>query len=154
MCSSSSAPSAPASPSDPLKAIAFFAAEQLLTKKKSVCFDPSVKLHDGITQSNFIFDKLVTSYIVGQNHISELDVLELTGPNVEKIYQLHNDIADLAERIEDQGCAPVLPGGGGLAIKLSEVHVPYLRVLGRVVEASASRLLLAKEQHKQRRSSA
>lgn len=114
------------------------------TKKKSVCFDSTAKAHDGICERNYIFDSLVAAYFIQQREISELDVLALTGPDVAKLSELHDDFQSLVLRIESsqeegKNSAPILPRGGGLCMKLSGAHVPYINILDRVVEAALNR---------------
>jgi len=116
--------------------------------KKTVSFAEDVKPHDGLTGRNAIFDKLISAYFVEQREISELDVLHFTGQDYTKITALHEDLTDMinriAEAVEDgRQCAPVLPRGGGLCTKLCPPHLPYVRVLDRVVEAAANRVLRA-----------
>ncbi|KAH9250097.1 hypothetical protein BASA81_012144 [Batrachochytrium salamandrivorans] len=120
-------------------------------RKKSVCFHPAAKPHDGICERNQAFDVLVAAYFVQQREISELDVLGLTGADVVKLQHLHEDFLDLVERIEqstDEGrnSAPILPRGGGLCMKLCLAHVPYIRILDRVVAAALQRTLRAAKQ--------
>jgi hypothetical protein len=118
------------------------------TVRRSVCFAEDVKTHDGLTERNAIFDRLIAAYFVEQREISELDVLNLTGQNLPVVLELHQDLMDMAERISEAAedgrqCAPVLPRGGGLCTKLCIPHLPYVRVLDRVVEAAANRLIKA-----------
>lgn len=115
---------------------------------KSVSFATDVKTHDGLTSRNAVFDRLISAYFVEQREISELDVINLTGQNLTTVLELHQDLLDMAQRIseaaeEGKQCAPVLPRGGGLCTKLCVPHVPYVRVLDRVVEAAANRLVKA-----------
>ena len=114
--------------------------------KKSVKFTEEVKAHDGLTCRNALLDRLVTAYFVDQREVSELDVLSLTGNDVQNILNLHEDLVDLINRInealaEGKQCAPVLPRGGGMCTKLMGAHLPYIRILDRVVEAAANRCL-------------
>lgn len=115
---------------------------------KRVSFSADVKPHDGLTPRNHTFDKLVTMYFVEQREVSELDVLAISGNEIARILELHEDLMDMTDRINQavaQGrqCAPVLPRGGGMCTKLVEAHLPYIRVLDRVVEAAANRAILA-----------
>lgn len=115
-------------------------------KKKSVCFDSAAKAHDGICERNYIFDCLVAAYFIQQREISELDVLALAGPDVAKLSELHEDFRSLVLRIESsqeegKSSAPILPRGGGLCMKLSGAHVPYINILDRVVEAALNRTI-------------
>jgi hypothetical protein len=123
-------------------------ARRRKSQLKSVSFADDVKEHDGLTTRNAIFDALITAYFVEQREISELDVLQLTGQDTCKLMQLHEDLLDMVTRINDavelgRQCAPVLPRGGGLCTKLCPPHVPYIRVLDRVVEAAGNRVLKA-----------
>lgn len=116
--------------------------------KRNVCFAEDAKEHDGLTGRSAIFDRLITAYFVEQREISELDVLNLTGQNLTTVLELHQDLMDMAQRIAEAAedgrtCAPVLPRGGGLCTKLCIPHLPYVRVLDRVVEAAANRLVKA-----------
>ena len=115
---------------------------------KSVSFAADAKVHDGLTTRNAIFDRLISAYFVEQREISELDILNLTGQNLTTVMELHQDLLEMAQRIGDAAeegrqCAPVLPRGGGLCTKLCVPHLPYVRVLDRVVEAAANRLVRA-----------
>lgn len=121
------------------------------TPRKTVSFAEDVKDHDGLTVRNAIFDRLICAYFVEQREISELDILTFCGQDLAKIVELHEDLVDMVERISEavengRQAAPVLPRGGGLCTKLCPPHVPYVKVLDRVVEAAANRVLKAQAQ--------
>ena len=119
--------------------------------KKKVSFSSEVKLHDGLTPRHYLFDKLITMYFVEQREVSELDVMAIADSEVSKILDIHEDLVDMISRIEEaladgRQCAPVLPRGGGMCTKLMGAHLPYIRVLDRVVEAAANRAASRKKQ--------
>jgi len=119
--------------------------------RKTVSFSDDVKAHDGLTVRNGTFDRLISAYFVEQREISELDILNFCEQDLARIVELHEDLVDMVERIneavqEGRSCAPVLPRGGGLCTKLCVPHVPYVKVLDRVVEAAANRLMKAQAQ--------
>jgi hypothetical protein len=115
-----------------------------------VSFASAVKSWDGLTMSSLVVDALITRYFVKQQECSELDVLQIVGNNCELLSQLYLDLEDLAIRIElalsnGQPCEPVLPRGGGANVKLSLPHLPYVRILIKVVKAADARLVIAAE---------
>jgi hypothetical protein len=113
--------------------------------RRGVNFAASVKCWDGLQATTNALDKLITRYFVRQMECSELDVIEIASHNLDLVDQLYLDLQDLAVRIElavssGQTCEPVLPRGGGANVKLSLPHLPYVRILSRVVAAAQSRL--------------
>ena len=71
--------------------------------------------------------------------------MDIAAGNLDVVDQLVLDLQDLVMRIEfavsdGQPSEPVLPQGGGANVKLSLAHLPYVRILLKVVSAAQTRL--------------
>jgi len=124
-----------------------------------VSFAPASKSWDGLRCSSLVVDALVTRYFVRQQECSELDVLDIASADLAVVDQLVLDLHDLALRIElavSNGLVsePVLPEGGGSNVKLSLAHLPYVRILIRVVVAAQARLASAQQLQRQQQNQA
>jgi len=128
------------------RANASAAAAKRRSLSRRVTFDEETKQHDGLSTRPELLDAIVKRYFVHQREVSELDVIELCEKRVNCIRDMHEDLQDIISRLEmrsaeENGTAavPVLPRGGGMCTKLCSQHIPYIRILARVVDAAAQR---------------
>lgn len=139
---------APASPTAALDELSTESRRKAAKRRslgKAVKFEGQVKPHDGLSPRSNILDAVVKRYFVMQREVSELDVIDMCNKNVTNVVHLHQDLLDVLERLEQgnkEGLlgVPVLPRGGGTCTKLCPAHIPYVKILDRVVEAASQRL--------------
>jgi len=113
--------------------------------RKTVSFEMDVKTHDGLEARSELLDAVIKRYFVNQTQVSELDVIAMADNSLELVLALHEDLQDIMKRVEEaledgKDSIPVLPRGGGMCTKLATPHIPYVKILDRVVEAAGSRL--------------
>lgn len=118
-----------------------------ISSPKQVRFQDACKKHDGLTERKQVYEHVIQQFFFHKIEISELFVLELVGYDVKKCCELFGDFQDLALRMkheiidEAKLYVPVLPRGGGSALRLFEDHFSYVVLLCRVIEAALNRLL-------------
>ncbi|KAH9259934.1 hypothetical protein BASA81_001694 [Batrachochytrium salamandrivorans] len=120
-----------------------------LAPTKSVSFASSCKLHDGLTTRKYLYERVIQEFFFHRMEISELYILQLVEYDAKQMVELCGDFKDLGMRMKREIVeeprlkqhVPVLPRGGGAALRLFEDHYTYVVLLCRVVEAAMQRLL-------------
>ena len=91
---------------------------------RRVSFAHDVKAHDGLESDSAAFDAVVAHFILGHPE----RFAEALGA-AQSPWRLCDLADDLVRRITDSEGAPVLPRGGGRALKLASVHLPSVMQL-------------------------
>lgn len=99
---------------------------------RGVSFSKETKVFDGLSPASRLVDSVVWDFFMSQTVNSAGDIVQLFAHISDSCGCLHEVcdlLDDLRQRLDDSGCALVLPGGGGSGAKLQEVHAPALREL-------------------------
>jgi len=102
------------------------------TPSRGVSFSKDTKVFDGLSPASRLVDSVVWDFFMSQTVNSAEDIVQLFAHITDSCGCLHEVCSlldDLRWRLDESGCALVLPGGSGSGAKLQEVHAPALHEL-------------------------
>jgi hypothetical protein len=107
---------------------------------KQVTLSDECKAHDGLSSRQAFLDWLLSSFFLQRINLHESAVIKRSGGSALNALQLFQDLSLLVlqvKRLEQEAWTPALPRGGGKAIKLYLIHLPYLvSLVGLVKEVT------------------
>lgn len=119
------------------------------TPARGVSFSEDTKAFDGLSPASRLVDSVVWDFFMSQTVNSAEDIVQLFAHITDSCGCLHEVCAlldDLRLRLDESGCALVLPGGGGSGAKLQEVHAPALHELCDITWQAYDELVGSSEQ--------
>jgi hypothetical protein len=101
--------------------------------KRKISFSDCTKKHDGLCYDSKIFESVIKGYFVSRNITNQdgIDAILKTKSDFEIVLEMFQD---LVNRISEKNITPVLPKGGGIAMKINIEHIKYIRILQSFVQ--------------------
>lgn len=113
---------------------------------RKVRFCGQAKRHDGLLPRQARFEQLITSFFQSRVDFTEFAVLDLVGSEAGAGLELAEDLSELVVRMQhhqhDRSAVALLPGGGGLGLRIVIAeYLVYMERLYLVVKSASDRML-------------
>ena len=110
--------------------------------KRRISFSDCTKTHDGLRKNSKNFESVIAGYFVSKTITNQegINAILKTKSEFEIVLKMFED---LINRIGKKNATnvPVLPQGGGLALKISVQHIRYIRILQEFVQKAYDKFL-------------
>eukprot|EP00924_Labyrinthula_sp_SR-Ha-C_P013697 augustus_masked-scaffold_5-processed-gene-10.49-mRNA-1 protein AED:0.17 eAED:1.00 QI:0/-1/0/1/-1/1/1/0/205 len=112
--------------------------EEKVKEVRRVRFEQGSKTWDGPEPDNRDFDELLFCFLVKGKAVGDADILRWTGADVRKISALLTLLKNIIHELQttEANSVPCLARGGGRALRIEKLYLPYLLSLLDVLKAA------------------